>query len=72
MKDLDARIEKWTSQQQIIISLSNIELKDFETNAKFYQTCQKVTLSNSTPTKKDMQLMQLPTLSKDSHFLQQL
>ena len=72
MKDLDARIERWTSQQQIILSLSHIEFKDFETHAKFYQTCQKVTLNNQIPTKKDMQLMQLPTVAKDTHLIQQL
>jgi hypothetical protein len=72
MKDLDKRIENWTNQQQIVQSLCQIELKDFDTHAKFYQTCQKVALSSIILSKKDMQLMQLPSLAKDTQLLQQL
>lgn len=46
LKEIHKKLDNLAGHQHIIQSLKEIELKDLETNAKFYQTYQKVSFNN--------------------------
>lgn len=70
MKLIDSKIEKLAGQQKILESLKDIDLKDLETNMKFYQTYEKFTLNTQTTV--DIEFSKLPELCKLQDFTQVL
>ena len=68
IKDISSKMEQVVSNQHLVQSLKDVELKDLETNAKFYQTFEKFSLNGIKNVQAEIDFNQLPHIFKEKDY----